>query len=773
MNPAAMAGYPHNASVINARLNGIGLPEGMSDVEKQRQQQLARQAALTRRAAAAGGLTPAQIQTIRQQQQLYAQQQQQQQQQHMQQAAPQAGQQGPQPGQPQEPGADGRSDHSPPPTQTGSPSKRQRLSPDGAYSQVASNRFVNPTGQPANNQAAQQMLLNTGMNPAQMNQQFSAPMLQLKQQQAQQQQAQHLQQQTNQQGHMPQQPGLSQAAMQAQQLQHYSSSLMNNHRALLNMSKGQGAAGPGLQPGASHIAGGSPMIAHSSSDQGHPAMYVADAYGQNPAAGQLRMPPGSQQSVGGNTNALQDYQMQLMLLEQQNKRRLMVARQEQQDGVIKQPSAGAPGGPQPGQQAGQPGQGQQPGENITPFPGMSPQQGRLAPSPQPNMDMAKRATPKITNQAIPGSPLPDSQQHPAGQGQQPNSRNASPNMSGGFSGMDQFNVLVGGPGGNNLIMRGVQPSHPQGFNAAHLQQLAADQGGPRPQGIPGRQQMNANLIWTQQQNNGQQMQPGPQQGGQQSMPGQANPQPGGPIQQPQSRQQQQQQMPPPQAPSSAAPRASASPSMASTPITAPTPPPAKMLPKGKKEPREPKKRTKKQQAAVVAAAAAAAGNPPVTPSATPGPTSEPPTPTTPITPQRPISFPNGNAGGAANNVTGGANPLLLKATTFSASQNSATNTSNISNPSGNASGPPTSATLTASAAPAPAPQTSEAPSSFLDADAPSLFPDFGTGTDGDIGDLEFDINTFLNTDDATAGGLNFDPTSAFTWNESVEATSDV
>ncbi|KAK9368533.1 hypothetical protein V1509DRAFT_564478 [Lipomyces kononenkoae] len=757
MNPGVMAGYPHNASVLGARLNGIALPEGISD---QRQQQIARQS-LTRRAAT-GGLTPAQIQSIRQQHMFNQQPQQQ----HMQPATPQAGQQGPQPGQPQESGADGRSEHSPPPTQTGSPSKRQRLSPDGAYSQVASNRFVNATGQPANNQAAHQMLLNTGMNPTQMNQQFSAPMLQLKQQQAQQQQAQQQQAQqlpqANPQSHIPQQAGLSQSAMQAQQLHHYSNSLMNNHRALLNMSKGQGAAGPGLQPGASHIAGGSPMIAHSSSDQGHPAMYVADAYGQNPAAGQLRMPPGTQQSVGGNANALQDYQMQLMLLEQQNKRRLMVARQEQQEAVVKQPSAsGAQGGPQPGQQTGQPGQGQQPGENITSFPGMSPQQGRLAPSPQPNMDMAKRATPKITNQAIPGSPLPD--------GQQPNSRNASPNMSGGFSAMDQFNVLVGGPGGNNLIMRKVQPSHPQGFNAAHLQQLAADQGGPRPQGMPGRQQMNANLIWTQQQNNGQQMQPGPQQGAQQSMPGQANSQQG-PIQQPQSRQQQQQQMPPPQAPSSA-PRASASPSMASTPITAPTPPAAKMLPKGKKEPREPKKRTKKQQAAVVAAAAVTGGNPPVTPSATPGPTSEPPTPTTPITPQHPISFPSGNAGGAANNVTGGTNPLLLKATTFSASQNAAGNTSNVSNPSGNASGPPTSAALTASAATVP--QTSEAPSSFLDADAPSLFPEFGTGTDGDIGDLEFDINTFLNTDDATAGGLNFDPTSAFTWNETVEATNDV
>ncbi|KAK9320693.1 hypothetical protein V1517DRAFT_354284 [Lipomyces orientalis] len=768
-----MAGYPHNASLMNARLNGIGhLPEGMSDVEKQRQQQLARQAALTRRAAA-GGLTAAQIQTMKQQQQqqqMYAQQQQ-----HMQQAALQAGQhsqQGPQPGQPAESGVDGRSEHSPPPPQSGSPSKRQRLSPDGAYSQVAPNRFVNAAGQQANAQAAHQMLLNTGMNPGQMNQQFNAQMMQLKQQQAaaaaQQQQAQHLQQQA-QQGHLQQQPGLSQAAMQAQQLQQYSSNLMNNHRALLNMSKGQGAAGPGLQPGAPHIPGGSPMIAHSSSDQGHPAMYVADAYGQNPAAGQLRIPPGTQQSVGGNTNALQDYQMQLMLLEQQNKRRLMVARQEQQDAVIKQPPSGAPGGPPPGQQPGQPGQGQQPGESMTPFPAMSPQQGRLVPSPQPTMDMAKRATPKIANQAIPGSPLPDSQQHPAGHGQQPNSRNASPNMAGGFSGMDQFNVLVGGPGGNNLIMRGVQPSHPSGFNAPHLQQISADQGGPRPQGIPGRQQANANLIWTQQQ--GQQMmpgqnQPGPQQGGQQSATGQHPNSQQGHTPQPQSRQQQQQQqqMPPPQAPSSA-PRASASPSMASTPITAPTPPAAKILPKGKKEPREPKKRTKKQQAAAAAAAAAAAGNQPVTPSATPGPTSEPPTPTTPITPQHPNSFSNGNAGSAGSSMSGGANPLLLKATTFSASQNVANNTNNVANAPGNSSTP--------SASSAPAPQTSEAPSSFLDADAPSLFPEFGTGADGDIGDLEFDINTFLNTDDATAGGLNFDPTSAFTWNESVEATGDV
>ena len=79
--------------------------------------------------------------------------------------------------------------------------------------------------------------------------------------------------------------------------------------------------------------------------------------------------------AGGN-HALQDYQMQLMLLEQQNKKRLLMARQEQE------------GPPQPG---------------MPPFTtGMSPSGSRGGPSPGPGGE--RRGTPKIGQS---GSPLPD------------------------------------------------------------------------------------------------------------------------------------------------------------------------------------------------------------------------------------------------------------------------------------------------------------------------------------------------------------------------------
>ncbi|KAK9467185.1 hypothetical protein V1512DRAFT_237941 [Lipomyces arxii] len=695
-------GYPHNPSIINSRFpNGVPhLPEGVSELEKQRQQQqqqqLARQNALSRKVAA-GNLSAAQIQSMKQQQMFQQQQMAQ---------AQQAGQhnsQGPQSNQASD--VEGRSTNSPAPQQSSSPSKRQRLSPDGAYAQVAPNRFVGGNGQQPGAQSAQQMLLNSGMNPAQIN----AHMIMKQQQQAaaaaaaNAQQAQHLQQP----GHPLQQPGgagaMSQAALQAQQIQQYSNNLMQNHRAVMNMGKVAGQNAGMQQPGAPHVPGGLPMIGHTGSDPAHPGMFVSDMYGQNPNGSQMRMPPGSQPSVGGNTNALQDYQMQLMMLEQQNKRRLMVARQEQQDAVIKQPSAA------PGMQ------------NDVGYNAMSPQQGRPAPSPQANMEMGKRATPKIANQPIPGSPLPDGQQF--GAGQRPSSRNSSPNMAGGFSSsVDQFNVLVGN-GGGNMMMRNVQGNHSAGFSQ-HLQPMGGNDMTGNRQAMAGRQPNG--LVWAQQQSNGQPMMAG-QQGGQQPGMGPGNP--GGPTSQPQSRQHMQ-QMPPPQAPSAG--RSSASPSMSNAPISAPTPPASKLMAKGKKE-REPKKRTKKQTAAAIAA------NNPVTPSAT----SEPQTPTTPITPIHPNSF----SSGAANQ--NGTNSLLLKATSFSASQN---------------------ASAGGQAAGAQAPDV--APSSYLETDAPSLFPEFGAGGDNDITDLEFDISTFLN-EDATAGGMPFDAAGAFTWNESVEATGDV
>lgn len=109
---------------------------------------------------------------------------------------------------------------------------------------------------------------------------------------------------------------------------------------------------------------------------------AGEYYGANGQMGQVRpgmQTPGGQQG----THALQDYQMQLMLLEQQNKRRLMMARQEQ-DSMSR--ADGQP--PMPGQQLP---------------PGTSPQGSRAGTSPNPN-DQMKRGTPKMPQAGLPGSP---------------------------------------------------------------------------------------------------------------------------------------------------------------------------------------------------------------------------------------------------------------------------------------------------------------------------------------------------------------------------------
>ena len=92
------------------------------------------------------------------------------------------------------------------------------------------------------------------------------------------------------------------------------------------------------------------------------------------------MPPNGAANGPGGEHALQDYQMQLMLLEQQNKKRLLMARQEQ-DG--------------PGQ----------PGIPFAAATGMSPQGSRGGPSPGPGAE--RRGTPKLGQQGMDGSPLPD------------------------------------------------------------------------------------------------------------------------------------------------------------------------------------------------------------------------------------------------------------------------------------------------------------------------------------------------------------------------------
>lgn len=110
--------------------------------------------------------------------------------------------------------------------------------------------------------------------------------------------------------------------------------------------------------------------------------------------------------TGTGNHALQDYQMQLMLLEQQNKKRLMMARAEQ-DNIAHHGDGG--------QRRMESGFSQS----------MSPS-SRAAPSPQPPGNPKMTGTPKMQNQAVPGSPLPDGQM--AGQ------QRSSPASMGAFNG---------------------------------------------------------------------------------------------------------------------------------------------------------------------------------------------------------------------------------------------------------------------------------------------------------------------------------------------------
>jgi hypothetical protein len=122
---------------------------------------------------------------------------------------------------------------------------------------------------------------------------------------------------------------------------------------------------------------GSPMMQPMADAQFMGAMPMGDIYGSRMGANGTMQGPGA--ATGGN-HALQDYQMQLMLLEQQNKKRLMMARQEQ-DNISRDPSM-------PGQPGMQP-------------PGMSPSGSRTGNSPNPSEQMKR--TPGIGgNSPAPG-----------------------------------------------------------------------------------------------------------------------------------------------------------------------------------------------------------------------------------------------------------------------------------------------------------------------------------------------------------------------------------
>jgi len=315
----------------------------------------------------------------------------------------------------QRPQSPGGGDNAPSP-------KRQRLDGQQAFNgqMVPGGRGQGMPGQPIGNMPAAaapngQMLLQNGINPAEL------PHGQMSAFQA------------------------STPNVQQKSLEVYAQSLVNNQRAALsnhNLEKGMNQTG---------VPQGSPM-----GQQG-----VDGSVDFNfPPGGRMPGAPGQSQ---GN-HALQDYQMQLMLLEPQNKKRLLMARQEQNN-ITAHPGHHGPPGSAP---VGQPGFG---------APAMSPQNSRAGPSPNPNEQM-KRGTPKMSQPGLPGSPMPD------GMGQTRGSPVPNFDPSQGmppqyYASMAAANGMMRPPSSHPTFMPNMQNMTPQQMEA-----FARQNGGRMPNGAP-------------------------------------------------------------------------------------------------------------------------------------------------------------------------------------------------------------------------------------------------------------------------------------------------
>lgn len=317
---------------------------------------------------------------------------------------------------------------------------------------------------------------------------------------------------------------------------------LNQYQAGLAQQQANQMPGKGMPAAGGPPNQGSPMMT-----QGQDTGAIAGYYNAGEMANGLRA-AGQQGTQPGGNHALQDYQTQLMLLEQQNKKRLMMARQEQ-DTLTTVP--GGRDGAVPGAI----------GPNGQPFQGTSPQGARSVNSPNP-ADQMKRGTPHMNPAGMPSSPLPEGQSRGSPSGMNYNMQGAQmdPNMAAPYfkmNGMDPN--LVGGMQNN---MR--PPSSHPGFT----NQLT-------PQQLQMARQQNANANWQGGQNG--QMMPGANPGAPpQNMAGPGTPQ--------------QRQMPPPAAPAVAAAatngRAPGSPQQGAAP---PTPQQSKMPnPKKKNETKDSK-----------------------------------------------------------------------------------------------------------------------------------------------------------------------------------------
>ncbi|KAL7623521.1 hypothetical protein AAE478_007204 [Parahypoxylon ruwenzoriense] len=244
---------------------------------------------------------------------------------------------------------------------------------------------------------------------------------------------------------------------QAKSIQTYSQNLQQHHGQQMPNKQIPNPAGPQGQA--------SPMMGQGPDGASIGAFYNAGEMG---GPGVMRSGPAGAQGAGGSNHALQDYQMQLMLLEQQNKKRLMMARQEQDSlGGMPRGDGTGPGAPVQGG----------PGPNGQPFQDTSPQGARTGASPNPTEPM-KRGTPQMNPAAMP-SPLPEGAQSrgsPNSIAFMPNGMDSSmpQHYFKGMNGMDSNMVTAAQMNG------GMRPpsSHPsQPFNTQMNPQLMRQQQG--------------------------------------------------------------------------------------------------------------------------------------------------------------------------------------------------------------------------------------------------------------------------------------------------------
>jgi hypothetical protein len=245
--------------------------------------------------------------------------------------------------------------------------KRQRLDGPGFQSQLGANGTSPlPNGQQPNGAAPNASMLNTPFDPNTMSPATRPG------------------------------PGGS-----AQQRQTYSANLVTQSKERIGqIERGQ----PTAQANAAGMTAESPMMAAENGQFVNAEMFPGGPQAAAMRAGGMQIPPNLANMPQTNTQggALADYQMQLMLLEQQNKRRLMMARQEQD--VAGNQMIG-PGGAM--------------------APGMSPGMSRTGQSP-PGGDGAQRGTPRmgqdmLMQEGLRGSPAPpnmDPSQMPNGLMQQ-------------------------------------------------------------------------------------------------------------------------------------------------------------------------------------------------------------------------------------------------------------------------------------------------------------------------------------------------------------------